>query len=146
MSLPFLSLSQKVRIDQALPTLNFRLAESFRTSSVLKFQTRLSKRLLIYPRNSRKTRSSERRFIALLSYVSIADARAGLLSKTKKCELCGSDFECKGLLGCWCRSVDISREQQSELFEKASDCICPNCLAKVQRYSLTLLNLSCRFD
>ncbi|TMI51023.1 hypothetical protein E6H20_04690 [Candidatus Bathyarchaeota archaeon] len=54
------------------------------------------------------------------------------MSKTMKCALCGSNFECKGLLGCWCRSVDISREQLGELSKRASDCICPNCLAEVQ--------------
>jgi len=77
-------------------------------------------------------RSSELQFSALLSYASINHSKARTLSKTKNCELCGSDFECKGLLGCWCRSVDISREQLSELSKQTADCICPNCLAKVQ--------------
>jgi len=142
MSLPFLSLSQKVRIDQALPTVRPALVESFRTSSASNSKP-ASPRDCPSIREIAETRPSQRRFIASLSYVSIADARAGHLSKTKKCELCGSDFECKGLLGCWCRSLDTSREQLSKLSKKASDCICPNCLAKVQRLSLTFLNLSC---
>ncbi|TMI44167.1 hypothetical protein E6H19_07925 [Candidatus Bathyarchaeota archaeon] len=52
------------------------------------------------------------------------------MAKTKNCELCDSAFECKGLLGCWCRSIDISREQLDELSKRTSDCICPNCLVE----------------
>src|SRR5713226_8291259 len=66
---------------------------------------------------------------ALLSYASIDHCEEKTLSKTKNCQVCGSDFECKGLLGCWCRSMDISREQLGELSKRTSGCICPNCLA-----------------
>ncbi|HEV2120451.1 MAG TPA: cysteine-rich CWC family protein [Candidatus Bathyarchaeia archaeon] len=59
--------------------------------------------------------------------------KRGLLSETKQCELCGSSFACKGLLGCWCRSMKLSREQLTELSGRASDCICPDCPSEVQR-------------
>ncbi|TMI17995.1 hypothetical protein E6H32_06810 [Candidatus Bathyarchaeota archaeon] len=55
------------------------------------------------------------------------------MSKTKNCELCGTDFECKGLLGCWCRSIKVSREQLGELSKRTSDCVCPSCLTEIQR-------------
>src|SRR2546428_13225257 len=67
------------------------------------------------------------------------------MAKTKNCELCDSAFECKGLLGCWCRSMDISREQLSELSKRTSDCICPNCLAGYKDRELpSFLNLLCQ--
>ncbi|TMI23145.1 hypothetical protein E6H30_08715 [Candidatus Bathyarchaeota archaeon] len=66
----------------------------------------------------------------MLSYVSIDHHEMKPMAKTKNCELCDSAFECKGLLGCWCRSIDISRQQLGELSNRTSDCICPNCLAE----------------
>jgi len=81
-----------------------------------------------YPRKGGKVGLLSRISFALLSYASIDHCEEKTLSKTKNCRLCCSDFECKGLLGCWCRSMDISREQLGELSKRTSDCICPNCL------------------
>ncbi|TMI16001.1 hypothetical protein E6H33_05315 [Candidatus Bathyarchaeota archaeon] len=55
------------------------------------------------------------------------------MSKTKDCKLCGSDFECKGLLSCWCRTIKVSHEQLGELSQRTSECVCPNCLTEIQR-------------
>jgi hypothetical protein len=76
---------------------------------------------------------------ALLSYVSIDHHEMKPMAKTKNCELCDSAFECKGLLGCWCRSIDISREQLGKLSKRTSDCICPNCLAEYKDRDLNLI-------
>ncbi len=106
----------------------------------LQLQARFSNRPSPYSTKKRKGMSSEHQFFALLSYASIDHYAARTLSKTKNCELCGSDFECKGLLGCWCRSMDTSREELGELSKRTSDCICPNCLAGYKE-RVTFLNL-----
>ncbi|HZY47032.1 MAG TPA: cysteine-rich CWC family protein [Candidatus Bathyarchaeia archaeon] len=51
---------------------------------------------------------------------------------TKNCEVCGSSFECKALLGCWCRLIKVPRKQLTELSDRASDCVCPSCLGKLR--------------
>ena len=56
----------------------------------------------------------------------------------KNCELCGSDFDCKGLMGCWCRSVKVPRDRLAELAKRASDCICPSCLIMIKKGELKL--------
>src|SRR5712692_5293026 len=70
--------------------------------------------------------SGQQFFALLLTHQSTIVRRE--LCRTRNCRLCGSASKCKGLLGCWCRSMDISREQLGELSKRTSDCICPNCL------------------
>jgi len=129
MSLPFFLSLTKSRIDHTLPILRYALDKSFGTGSIPKFKPTSPTDRRQSTRNRGK-KSPEKPLFALLSYASIDYHEVRTLSRTKNCELCGSDFECKGLLGCWCRSIDISREQRGELSKRASDCICPNCLAE----------------
>src|SRR5205807_10148002 len=128
MSLPFFLSLTKSRIDHTLPILRYALDKSFGTGSIPKFKPTSPTDRRQSTRNRGK-KSPEKPLFALLSYASIDYHEVRTLSRTKNCELCGSDFECKGLLGCWCRSVDILLEQRGELSKRASDCICPNCLA-----------------
>src|SRR5207245_11019222 len=64
---------------------------------------------------AQENRSCEKPFSALLSYVSIDHHEMKPMAKTKNCELCDSCFECKVLLGCWRRYMDIPRDQMCEL-------------------------------
>ncbi|MBX8631472.1 MAG: cysteine-rich CWC family protein [Thermoplasmata archaeon] len=48
--------------------------------------------------------------------------------KIKKCELCGSTFECGGITGCWCSRVHLSRRRRMQLSSMAKDCVCPHCI------------------
>ncbi len=75
----------------------------------------------------RRGGSSGQQFFALLLMHQSTIVRRELC-RSRNCRLCGSASECKGLLGCWCRSMDISREQLGELSKRTSGCICPNCL------------------
>lgn len=52
-----------------------------------------------------------------------------LLKRQRKCESCGSEFQCEiGLRGCWCSKVDLTDKVRAELAEKFKDCMCRNCL------------------
>lgn len=53
-----------------------------------------------------------------------------ILKRSRTCESCGSDFECRiGLKGCWCSEVKPSERTRKMLAEKNyKDCLCPKCL------------------
>lgn len=60
-----------------------------------------------------------------------APPRAG---RPKCCSLCGEDFACNGgEPGCWCESVELTRETLAELRAIAADCLCPSCLSGFAR-------------
>jgi len=52
------------------------------------------------------------------------------MMRTKTCDLCGTEFTCGGLFGCWCDQVKIDSKQREILSLIASDCVCPECLTK----------------
>jgi hypothetical protein len=43
------------------------------------------------------------------------------------CPLCGRKFTCARDVGCWCGTVDASREAL-QLLEADEGCVCPRCL------------------
>ncbi|MBI2648977.1 MAG: cysteine-rich CWC family protein [Thaumarchaeota archaeon] len=51
------------------------------------------------------------------------------MSRALQCGICGSTFECKGLLGCWCTLVEVPPERRREISLIASDCVCTDCLS-----------------
>ena len=51
-----------------------------------------------------------------------------LLGKEKRCSKCGETFGCGGLLGCWCRDVELDAAARALLKERYDDCLCPSCL------------------
>jgi iron complex transport system permease protein len=54
--------------------------------------------------------------------------------RSKRCSLCGGEFPCcGGEPGCWCESVELTRETLVELRTIAEDCLCPNCLSSFDR-------------
>jgi hypothetical protein len=55
-----------------------------------------------------------------------------MIGREKRCESCGSTFECRGLWFCWCRSVQLDDRTRAELRQRFTDCLCPQCL---ERYS-----------
>ena len=58
-----------------------------------------------------------------------------LTVRVVSCEMCGADFGCGGGGGgesgasCWCTAVRVSSERRTKIALKASDCVCPGCLA-----------------
>ncbi len=59
-----------------------------------------------------------------------------LLTKVKVCELCGSEFICRGLMHagiCWCAGIRVSGDSLRRLSEMADDCVCPDCLRRISR-------------
>ncbi|MCL4421461.1 MAG: cysteine-rich CWC family protein [Candidatus Thermoplasmatota archaeon] len=46
----------------------------------------------------------------------------------KVCAICGAEFTCGGITGCWCSSVFLSKERRDFLSSVSDDCVCPNCL------------------
>jgi iron complex transport system permease protein len=49
--------------------------------------------------------------------------------RSKRCPRCGRQFGCRqGEPGCWCESVELSRETLAEIRALAEDCLCPSCL------------------
>jgi hypothetical protein len=48
--------------------------------------------------------------------------------RTLNCELCGAEFECMGLLKCWCSKVRVPKKRLQAVSERALDCVCPRCL------------------
>ncbi|MBX8632812.1 MAG: cysteine-rich CWC family protein [Thermoplasmata archaeon YP2-bin.285] len=51
------------------------------------------------------------------------------MTRNKRCELCGNEFVCGGLSGCWCRNISISAERRQILSSIAEDCVCRNCIS-----------------
>jgi hypothetical protein len=53
------------------------------------------------------------------------------IADQKTCSVCGAGFECAApRRGCWCESVQLSRETIAALGERFSNCLCPTCLSK----------------
>lgn len=49
--------------------------------------------------------------------------------RLKPCALCGGELPCReGEPGCWCESVELTRQTLAELRTIATDCLCPSCL------------------
>lgn len=54
--------------------------------------------------------------------------------RAKTCSLCGGTFACRGgEPGCWCESVELTRETLAQLRTIAADCLCPSCLGGFAR-------------
>lgn len=54
-----------------------------------------------------------------------------ILKRSRTCESCGSDFECRiGLKGCWCSEVGLSDEVRTRLAADYKDCLCRGCLER----------------
>ena len=60
--------------------------------------------------------------------------------RSKPCPLCREEFYCReGGPGCWCESVELTRQTLAELRTLATDCVCPSCLdAFARRQAQTL--------
>ena len=54
-----------------------------------------------------------------------------LLTFTKTCQSCGTEFEC-GTLCCWCGEIKVDAAVRRELKEKFTDCLCRACLEEAQ--------------
>ena len=52
----------------------------------------------------------------------------------KLCERCGVKFECKAddISNCNCFSIELSHLVQAELKEKYHDCLCADCLKRIE--------------
>jgi cobalamin transport system permease protein len=51
------------------------------------------------------------------------------VQRSKRCSRCGRQFGCRqGGPGCWCESIELSRETLAEIRALAEDCLCPSCL------------------
>jgi hypothetical protein len=49
----------------------------------------------------------------------------------KVCSQCGGAFECgHGAPGCWCERITLSRTALEQIAGRATDCLCPRCLAE----------------
>ena len=49
------------------------------------------------------------------------------------CESCGREFSCGAKTGnCWCFDLEISPESLTELQSEFQNCLCGNCLRKLQ--------------
>ncbi len=62
----------------------------------------------------------------------------GLVSEKFKepqiCESCGEMFTCgANLKGCWCFEIDLTEENRNDLKSNFNDCLCRNCLEKVNQ-------------
>jgi len=55
-----------------------------------------------------------------------------LVAKEKRCAKCGQPFDCGGLLGCWCRDVELDETTLANLRQSYPDCLCPTCLKALQ--------------
>lgn len=53
------------------------------------------------------------------------------------CESCGEEFTCgASIKGCWCMKVTLSDETREEMKKEFNDCLCPDCLAKLEEKQL----------
>jgi hypothetical protein len=60
----------------------------------------------------------------------IDQAKAGKLT----CESCGAEFTCNvGQDTCWCFDVKVSPENLTDLKENFDNCLCKNCLEKLNK-------------
>lgn len=55
-------------------------------------------------------------------------------SEAKTCESCGAEFSCGAAAEkCWCFVVDLSAEILEDLRENFKNCLCKDCLEKVEK-------------
>ncbi len=55
------------------------------------------------------------------------------------CESCGEEFSCGANIGkCWCFAVELKPETLADLSEDFNDCLCGNCLNKIEKRKPTL--------
>ena len=50
---------------------------------------------------------------------------------TKTCPRCGKTFECVHSIDCWCVKVKLTDATKAYLKEYYSDCLCKDCLEKL---------------
>jgi hypothetical protein len=50
---------------------------------------------------------------------------------TKTCPRCGKTFECVHSIDCWCVKVQLKDSTKAYLKEHYSDCLCKECLEKL---------------
>ncbi|NJM16429.1 MAG: hypothetical protein HC896_14580 [Bacteroidales bacterium] len=50
----------------------------------------------------------------------------------KKCPECGKFFSCNNSGDCWCESYQVPQDKLKVLWHKNNDCICQQCLAKLE--------------
>ena len=50
---------------------------------------------------------------------------------TKTCPRCGKTFECVHSIDCWCVKVKLTDATKAYLKEHYSDCLCKDCLEKL---------------
>ena len=59
---------------------------------------------------------------------------AEAVSENSICESCGEAFSCGANLGeCWCFAVEVRAEILAELREDFENCLCQNCLEKLEK-------------
>ena len=51
----------------------------------------------------------------------------------KKCPVCGEKFECLHNENCWCVHIKLSEETINYLENNYNDCLCKNCLEKIEK-------------
>lgn len=61
---------------------------------------------------------------------------AGIISPSiagpSVCPACGNEFSCGfSLRGCWCSEISLSDEMRAELKSRYRDCLCRNCLERL---------------
>ena len=52
---------------------------------------------------------------------------------TKTCPRCGKTFECVHSVDCWCVKVKLTDATKAYLKENYSDCLCKDCLEKLNQ-------------
>jgi hypothetical protein len=58
-------------------------------------------------------------------------------SAAATCEACGKPFTCGATLkGCWCSEIKLSDETRAELKSSYRNCLCRECLEKLEQDSL----------
>ena len=53
------------------------------------------------------------------------------LPMKKTCPRCGKEFECVHSVDCWCVKVKLTDATKTYLKENYSDCLCKECLEKI---------------
>jgi Cysteine-rich CWC len=57
-----------------------------------------------------------------------------VVQRNRTCQSCGQPFACElSLGGCWCSTISLTEDTRSRLREKFSDCLCRECLTRLQR-------------
>ncbi|MCB1024300.1 MAG: cysteine-rich CWC family protein [Acidobacteria bacterium] len=63
----------------------------------------------------------------------IAGFIAPQLKEPSVCESCGEEFICgASIKGCWCMKADLSDATRQQLKKEFKDCLCPECLEKLE--------------